>query len=60
MLVLLARQSRLTSRRAWCDGCLGAWVQVVVVALRVNVNLKAITLEELEGRRKVSRPHISA
>ena len=30
-----------------------AWVQVVVVSLRVNVNLKAITFEELEGRRKV-------
>jgi hypothetical protein len=29
------------------------WRQVVVVPLRVNVNLKALTLEELVERRKV-------
>ena len=33
-----------------------AWVQVVVVVLRVNVNLKAITFEDLVERRKVPRP----
>ena len=27
--------------------------QVVVVPLRVNVNLKAVTVEDLEARRKV-------
>ncbi len=31
-------------------------MQVVVVSLRVNVNLKAITLEDLVKRRKVSTP----
>ena len=28
-------------------------LQVVVLPLRVNVNLKAVTVEELIGRRKV-------
>jgi hypothetical protein len=31
-------------------------VQVLVVPLRVNVNLKAITVEEKEAQRQVSRP----
>jgi hypothetical protein len=38
-----------------------AWSgQVVVVPLRVNVNLKAATVEDLVARRKVAPLHPSA
>jgi hypothetical protein len=32
-------------------------VQVIVVPLRVNVNLKAATVEDKEAERQVSRRH---
>jgi hypothetical protein len=50
--ILVCRRGRLPCFIAWLILLL-LRRQVVVVPLRVNVNLKAVTVEELERRRKV-------